>query len=276
MPFRSPEKIPIPAVERGPEKVENYLERISQELREAGFPVTKDCRIDMEAETFQKIYPQQEIEKDKRAIEELERKWEEEGQEKSGKNYGERLEKLAIAIFHKFLGDRFFVCHSSRYDDEKHTYTKYGVDTILFHKETGNPVCAFDEVADMEGRQYQRKKEEVLEMNLAGGGRLKYGLEVMSEKGKPTIRPAKLKEIPVFYLALSSEALKRGEEEFIPSSEESSEYERKLFAYFIKSIRQQIYGSEAEKGLKARELRLPPDLRKRLNLFEGELKKIET
>lgn len=278
MSFESPEKMFASSAERGPEKINNYLEKVSQELREAGFPVTEDCRIDMKEEVFQSIYPPHEIKRDKRAVEELKERWEEEGRKKSEKRDGERLEKLTVAIFHKFLGDRFFVCRTSCYDDEKHTYTKYGVDTILFNKKTGDPVCAFDEVADIENKRYQRKKEEVLEMNLTGGGRIKYGLDVIPQEEKITIKPARLKELPVFYIALPSEALRDAEEKFVPFSNDESEDERKLFAYFINSIRQQIYGSqqEQEKGLKARELLLPPNLRKRLNSFEKDLKEINT
>ncbi len=280
MPFGKFEKIPIPKNEKGaeggPEKVKTFVEKVmTQELREIGFPLDNEGWI-VESEMFQEIYSPSEIERDKRALEELERKWKQEGKEASERSYGKRCERLVMAIFHKFLGDRFYVCHASRYDDEKHTYTKYGVDTILFDKKTGNPICAFNEVADMSGERYKRKKEEILEMNLRGGAMLKYGLEVIPGKEKPTIKPAKLKELPVFYLALSPEALKRGEEEFIPSLEESSEYERKLLAYFIESIRAQIYGSETEKGLKARELLLPPNLRNRLNFFESALREIKT
>lgn len=267
MPFEKFERLPIPSVERketGAEKVADYLKReVFLELKENGFSVSENCQIDMDP--FRERYSFYEVARDQEVA--GRKKRERESQERVKKS-GERLEMLATAIFHKFLGEKFFVLRTSIFDDEINK-----VDNFLIEKKTGNPICAFDEVAEMRGPRYKEKREKVLERNLKGGAELKYSFEVRPGKERPMIEMTKVRELPIFYLALSPEALEKAEEEFAPSSKESSEYERKLFAYFITSIREQIYGSEKEKGLKDEEL--PPNLRNRLALFEEALKEIE-
>ncbi|MFH1780715.1 MAG: hypothetical protein ABH841_01825 [Candidatus Nealsonbacteria bacterium] len=54
----------------------------------------------------------------------------------------------------------FMVVRTSEYDD-----ARYGVDTALIHRKTGQIVCGFDEVAAMTGARFEEKKSKVLERN---------------------------------------------------------------------------------------------------------------
>lgn len=244
--------------EEGVEKLENYLEKIYLELKENGFPINEDCRINMAA--FKGVYSLEAIENDEKKIEELERKWRQEQPEREKKeSSGEKLEMLKTSIFHKFLGKDFFVMRSSIYDDVKNK-----VDNLIIEKETGNPVCAFDEVAAIGGPKLEEKREKILDINLKGGGNLKYGLKVEKGNGKKEIKLILEKNIPIFYLALPQSEIEKGIKEFNPLGK--SDYEKMLFDYFVKLLKFEI------SALKLKELRFSPDLRERLNLFE---KKIE-
>lgn len=273
MPFKSFEAIPTLSFERGPERVRNYLEALAEKLRKYDFPVTPDCRIDMEAEMFRKLYPPQEIQRDLDSIRELEEKWKKEGKKRE-LSFGERGERLVTALLDKYLGSKFYVLRTSLFDDEKHPFVIHGIDNILIEKETGNPVCATDEVTDIGGERYRQKKKEVLELNLRGGGMLKYGIELKPGKEKPEITPAKLRELPVFYICIPPNILEMVEEKFKPSLEESED-EKKLLTAILTSIHHQIYGFKGEKGLISRDLLFPPNFRRRLYTFAERLEEIK-
>lgn len=276
MPFESFEKISPPSAEKGLEKLKNYLERTSQELKEAGFPVNKDCRIDLE--TFKgKLYSPEIVEGDQKLVEERKKKFEAESWqrlERKKKWYkeipgneeersGAKLEMFTTALFHKFLNEDFYILRSSEYDDIINR-----VDHLIIEKKTGNPVCAFDEVAGMRGPRYEEKKMKILDRNLKGGVKLKYGIKVEASGEEPKIELAQERHLPVFYLAFPQEELERAIGEFNAAPAKTEE-EQKFFAYFLKSIDSQVAALNLE------EKKLNPVLRSRLNSFAEKLKEIK-
>ncbi|MCK4453744.1 hypothetical protein KAU51_00090 [Candidatus Parcubacteria bacterium] len=241
------------------EKLSNFLKEIAESLRTEKVPVDDDCRIDMDV--FKDIYN---VEKDKKSIQRAESKWlgyedlnEEEKRAEKLKHTGEQLEMLVTAILGKFLGKDFIVVRSSRYDDIKNQ-----IDNLILEKETGNVICAFDEVGESRGPRFEEKKEAILDKDREQGGVLKYGLKI--EKGELKLDPQK--NIPVFYLALKEGLIKKGVKEFIPSSEDKSDFEDKLFEHFKTSILSQISALLLE-------LKLNPEIEKRISYFEEVLKK---
>ena len=240
---------------RGVEKLEVFLREASSELKENGFPVEEDCRINMDA--FETKYSPETIENDKERIKLKEESWLT-GKEKAERS-GEKLEMLKTATFHKFLKKDFFVLRSSIYDDVRNK-----IDNVIVEKDTGNLVCAFDEVADTTGPRFEEKKEKVLERNSKGGGFLKYGLKI--EEGKVVLSSEK--NIPIFYLPLSDNDVREGIEKFTPSSEKS-EYEKKIIGHFLSLIDSQIF------TLRQKVFPLNHNLRRRLDHFEKKLKEIE-
>lgn len=241
--------------EKSVERLEKYLEKISENLNKEGVPVTRECRINLDA--FDKVYPREEIEKDKIEIREYERKWykglsESEIRKQKLEQAGEKLEMLKTAIFNKNLSEDFIVARTSSHDDIKN-----GIDNIVLERETGNLVCALDEVSEISGPIFEEKKKKVLDKNRRGDGKLKYGIKL--EKGRISL--GKIENLPIFYLALPQRYLEKGIEEFIPSFEKKSEYETNIFYWFISSIDSQI------KTLKL-EARLNKDLKQRMLRFE--------
>lgn len=249
-------------------KLTCFMKDIAEGLRIDRVPVTEDCRIDMGA--FSSVYSQSVIAENmawvrEREAEEYPGLSAEEIKTERLKRDGEGLEMLKTAIFTKNLGPEFIVVRASYYDDKK------GIDNIILEKETGNIVCALDEVADTSGGRYQEKTERVLDRNRkkhGSGGTLKYGIRIENNKdGKKRLCLDRVENIPLFYLALPKRHLRRGLKEFVPSFEKNSDYERRLFSYFITSLSAQIDFLKLEQNLN-------PELKNRLIYFEKTIKKL--
>lgn len=236
------------------EKIMDLQEKLSENLRAEGIPVNNECRLQISG--FKNVYPQDDIEIDIKIVLELQKKWSEEG---GVKKEGEQFEIIKTIIFNKFLGNDFVAVRSSLYDDFKN-----GIDNIILDKKTGNLVCAFDEVASISGKEFEDKKDKVLSRNIKQKGvKLKYSIYL--KDGEIALGPTE--QIPIFYLALPSSRLKEAINRLSPSLEEKTDYERKLFEFFISLIEHQI-----------KTLRLYPQveeiLSKSINSFEDRLKKL--
>ena len=245
-------------------KLEKFLKEVSLELKKQGFPIKEDGRIDMNQFRGRRYSPWK-VGSDKRALEELKKKWEEELPEgEKVKGAGEKLEMLKTAIFDKFLGKDFFILRSSEYDDVVH-----GVDNIILDKETGNPVCAFDEVADEAGPKFGEKQAKITEKNFKGGASLEYGLSIMKIGEETKLILTSESNLPIFHLPLSARHIEEGIEQLNPSLEEKSEYEKSLFKYFLSAIEHQIATLQLDRA------KLNFILRDRLDSFEKRLNKLK-
>lgn len=242
--------------ESGVKKLEKYIETISAQAQAEGLPIQKNGRIDMLSDQYRKVYGNNEVERDFQNTREGQANAEELHQERL-RSDGEKLEMLAHAIVHRNFGPDFVVARSSPFDDKKNR-----VDTIIFEKATGNLVCAFDEVSSASGVDYEKKQAAVQEHNLSGGASLKYGLRLDTTEGNRSIVADHVENVPLFYLALPKDRIEKGVREFDPDSGRQSDFEKKLFDYFIAAITLQIQGLELYSG------RLNPDLRKKLQDFK--------
>jgi hypothetical protein len=247
-------------------KLGKFIENVAAGYRKEGIPVGPDGRIDTEA--FRGIYS--DVEKDKERV----REWTERfhgnvsGQEIKEQRLatdGEQLEMLIHAIMHKNLGSRFIVARSSQHDD---IHNK--VDTVLFDRETGNPICAFDEVGDTKGRVFEDKQTAVRDRNVSKGGvTMKYGLTVKGAGDEKKIVPGAVHNIPIFYVALPQDRIQKGLKEFNPSPLEQSDFEKKLFEYLVLTMSSQIGALELYSG------RLDPNLVNRLAAFKKTITEIQ-
>jgi hypothetical protein len=247
--------------EESENKLKKFLEQISARLKSEGIFVTEECRIDMQA--YRGVYPEDEIENDDRLIKEYQKEWykgssENEIKEQKIKKTGEKLEMLKTAIFSKFLGEEFIVVRASLYDDIKNK-----VDNIILEKNSGNLVCALDEVESPFGQRYEEKKEKVLSRNKTEGGiKLKYGFFLEKDKdNKERIALGEISNVPLFYLVLPAKHVEEGIKQLIPDISQKSDYEKRLFKYFITSLSSQI-------DLLRLETKANPTLEKRLDYFE--------
>ena len=214
------------------EKLAELSKELAEKTRQEGFPVTEDCRIDMAA--FNGVYSAEEIKKDSELVKRYEKEWyknvpTEEIKGEKLKRSGEKLELLKGSIFSKFLGDEFVVVRASSYDDINNK-----VDNVVLEKETGNLVCAFDEVAESSGQRYEKKKEQVLGRNSESrGGSLKYGFKLeKDEEDQIRLVLGKVDFLPIFYMPLPERHIKEGIKQLTPLGEKSI-HEEKLFTYFV-------------------------------------------
>ncbi len=256
--MKGPETIGMPRVaksETGTTGLRKFIESIAAEYQKESLPIGADGRIMMSA--YKGIYLNVDADINRTA------EWR---KNDDSERLGEQLEMLAYAIFHKNLRSRFVVARASHHDDQVKK-----VDTILFDRETGNLVCAFDEVGDAGGIRYEGKKNDVLDRNLKdGGASLKYSLALKETDGKKEITLGNSEHIPIFYIALPKTEIEQGVREFNPSLTEQSDFEKKLFEYFIAAISLQIQALELGGGL---DLNLKRKLDDFKNVVEGLKKK---
>jgi hypothetical protein len=233
------------------EKLRKLLGEIRDVLKGQGIPVDQNCRVDMGA--FEDVYNSEELEND------LSMSIERRGSvEESLLTNGERLEVLKTIIFYKFLHEKFIIVRASFYDD---VYNQ--VDNLIIEKETGNIVCAFDEVSTTSGPRLAKKQERFL-INNINGATVKYGIR----STKDGLIRGEIENIPIFYIALPQENIDKGIEN-LTSLEEISDYERKLWEYFVATIKNQIARLKLERYLN-------PALMTRLSGFETTLEELKT
>lgn len=142
-----------------------------------------------------------------------------------------QMEMATTALLVKILGDRFLVVRSATYDDYN------GVDNIILNKQTGEAVCAFDEVHEGGKGELTSDKEKKMKKIARGeGAEISYGMNL--EGGQ--LRRAKMKNVPVFYLSLKREELDNllDNMNFDPGSQ-ATDVENEIFSKLLKSLRQQ-------------------------------------
>jgi hypothetical protein len=248
MPFERPGTEGVEE-EQGMQRLEQFIESTTKKYRAENVPITHDGRIDMLA--YQSLYPD--------VVEDLSRTREgqlnaEELRQERLQSTGEKLEILAYAVFSRNIGEQFIVARSAPHDDRN------GVDTILLDRETGNLVCAFDEVGDTTGQAYEKKLSVVQDKNKKGGASLKYGLGITQHEGKKEVIKTSAKNIPLFYLAVPKDRVEKGVREFLP--DKPADFEEKLFAYFVATLASQVTNLELYSN------HLNPDLKAKLTAFK--------
>lgn len=209
-----------------------------------------------------------EFKKDKHFVEEMDKKW----SRKSGQTAAEFLEerefrhgslweKAVTIVFNKILKSNFIAARASRFDDYAN-----GIDTLIIDKETGEVICAFDEVsAEKESEIDKNKCKKVEEKNESGGAKIKYGITF--EEGK-LIKGA-IDNIPVFSLRLSgSELIETLQKMNFDSLKKMDESELKLFDKLMLSMEKQIEGFQDIKIIKDKKDNLLKSLKKMKDLKE--------
>lgn len=253
-----PEKFGVSSIEReDTEKLGRFIETLAEHYRAMQVPIENDGRINMKE--YDDLYP--DVAKDLQRNREWEAEWQKQGQTVDRRETdGEKLEMLAYAIFAKNLGEQFIVTRTSPHDDRVNK-----VDTLILDAKTGNLVCAFDEVGDTSGAIYEKKQAAVQERNLKGGISIKYGIGIDEKEGERTIVRSSATNVPIFYVALPKDRIEKGIKEFLPEIEKQSDFEEKLFAYFMATLSAQVKGLELYSG------RLNPELKTRLASFKAVL-----
>lgn len=210
----------------------------ANQLRVEGVPVKDDARIDMEEFCRKNAMDEAEVYGDLAYIGGMEQEWQQapmgskpEHNDDKKLKQGERMEILKTVLFQKYLGRDFIVVRSSKYDDVKN-----GVDNVIVDRQSGNSVCAFDEVSvNEEGDPvFEEKKNRIMIKNAQGGAKLKYGFSVKDQK----ITLGAVNNIPIFYLAMSPDKIEAALQSF--DDQDPSEKDRAVFRSFLGLIMSQV------------------------------------
>jgi hypothetical protein len=208
-------------------ELDKLLREIAEKLVLQGIPVNSDARIDMEQyESFfsSDIDSQKEFLSNRDKVSRL-------GVMFKKDQLGEKFEKMKTIVFHKFLSEQFVVCRTSSFDDIENK-----IDNIILERESGNLVCAMDEVMDESGERFVSKRDKIREKNLKGGAMLKYSLKMSGRRVEKTLRTKKL---PLFHLALSKEKVLEWLKAPGSDIETISANEEEIFAFFLEGLSKQ-------------------------------------
>jgi hypothetical protein len=182
----------------------------------------------------------------------------------------ELLELATTAVFHKVLGEKFMVVRSSVFDDYEN-----GADNVIINKETGDVVCAFDEVRENsvsnrklredeveEKTRTEEKEEKIKRKAQKGGTRIKYGFG--SAAGK--LVKKQITGVPMFYISVEAPELDKLLEKMDYNSAKPNEVELEIFDKLLASLSQQTEMLKQEK--------IHPEVAKNLLSFEKSLGEI--
>ncbi|MBL7142265.1 MAG: hypothetical protein ISS83_01170 [Candidatus Pacebacteria bacterium] len=255
--------------ERGEKKdrireLKDYMKKMFEELRQEGIPINEKARINMD--DFRKTHGDSLVESHKARVKDLKKRFKEadigrnlsawahpKEEALKGVSTGEVFEMLTTSIFHKKLRKDFIVTRTSEYDDFENN-----IDNIILERETGNIVCAFDEVGVNSGETFEKKKNKVSEINrYKGGANLRYGIFLEKKAGKMELKKGNINNIPLFYLSMSEEEIK--------NNLDNPERQEESFYNFIDSVKKQI--EELKK------YQVHPKLKERLDSFEEVIEK---
>ncbi len=110
-------------------------------------------------------------------------------------------ENALVFLLYKIIGERYLIAKSAEYDDYFN-----GTDTLVVDKETGNVICALDEVHDNEKGDRHIKKIKASETTARhGGAEIKYGItfEKEADAGENKLVKKRLTNVPKFYMRIS-------------------------------------------------------------------------
>jgi|WetSurMetagenome_2_1015567.scaffolds.fasta_scaffold69470_3 hypothetical protein len=192
------------------------------------------------------------VETDEEVIEEFKK-------EKLG-DKSKQMEMIALSVLYKVLKEKYIVVHSSVYDDYEN-----GMDNILVDKETGDVICAFDELHNNpRGTRYDEKMEKVIKAAKTGGKTIRYGFTIENKK----IAERPMRNLPIFMLSLTDIQLNDAIRDVSLSTKGSPNKEEiKIMHIFIENLRFQL--EEIRKN------KLPDQISGNLNKFEQFLGRAE-
>ncbi len=172
------------------------------------------------------------------------------------KHEGTQVEMVITSILYKILRDKFIVTRASTYDDYEN-----GVDNVIVHKETGEVICAFDEVNDgVDGHKQDEKKKKIVNKAKKNGATIKYAFTVINKDGVPKLQKKSHQNIPTFYLSLTSEKMRKVLDKITFDINHISFEELEIFNDLLNSMKDQA-GMLKEQNLK-------PEINHNIDKFE--------
>ena len=163
----------ITSVEKYLEELKTPLKERAEKLREKGFPVSDDCRID--PSKFLAFIAETEIKKDLYRVAEQEKQWlmenslkkpTEQAHQRIIQKNGELLETVkTLGMNESWFSGRFVTVRTSKFDDYFN-----GVDNLIFDTVTFQPIAAIDDTTNL-----LNKKDAI--QKVQDGATVKYAAE---------------------------------------------------------------------------------------------------
>ncbi len=145
-------------------------------------------------------YTDEKIEEDNRLVNKKKKKF---SKEKNKNSNGEIFEKVQACFFYRMLREKYLVVRSSDFDDLN------GADGQIIERATGNIICTIDDSSTIDPDNIEEKKKKVLEQNINGGSKIRYGLTFEKKENSDDMEliGKELEGIPLFFLHVSEERL---------------------------------------------------------------------
>ncbi|MDD4902213.1 MAG: hypothetical protein PHE24_03675 [Patescibacteria group bacterium] len=174
--------------------------------------------------------------------------------EKRGLSMTVLMERSIAAACNKIVGGKFIIVLPAIYDDIVN-----GVDNMMVNKETGDVICAFDEIREYEGlhrgeagheegtlrkvhsdefaelTRREKKEEKIIRKAERGGAKIRYGFG--KEGGK--LVKKEITGVPLFYVSLAESETKRLLNGMDYVSDQPSAVELEVFDKLILSFEKQ-------------------------------------
>ena len=210
---KSPEK--SEDLNLNPEGLKNLgtlLEQVSAHLEsKLGIKMSPDHTISMDWFAETGYYTEEEVERDKEYVADLEKKFAHNDAAK-GPNHEKRhkiaetFEEAVPVIFHYALQAKgLSVVKATR-----HTDIREKVDSFILHGETGQVICAIDETNSNRDNVIDGKKlDNVIEGNENGEERIKYGIALNPEDERWYPSELKKENAPLAYLSMPRERVRQ-------------------------------------------------------------------
>ena len=248
-----------------------FSEDISKEINEEGGDkniVDKELRVKTAFFKGNDGYTDKGIEEDNRFVDQKKEKFK---KEKNKNSNGEIFEKVQACFFYRMLREKYLVVRSADFDDLN------GADGQIIERATGNIICTIDDSSTIDPDDIEEKKKKVLEQNINGGSKIRYGLtfEEKGNSGDMELVGKELEGIPLFFLHISEERLNELLNEMnydLNSSPSEKEFEifNELIDMMIEEKEEIVKGIKERSGKKTTENK---EVEKELNFCKNVLMK---
>ena len=220
------------------EKVRNLTEQMVGHYRRMDIFLTLDGRVNPTA--FRKYYAREKLENDDRAVTKSSNGIAEDRlgisrTDAVNENISSDFEQLVPILFTKVFGEKIAAFRASRYDDLKN-----GVDNILLDRETGDVVCAIDEIVISSSHTVEtyRKKKEKVRKRSAVGVKIDYGYQIGPDG--TAVPESRYADCPLLCLGIKRDDFLKVISRVSDSFTDSSTYDKMVCSVFLRQMIAQL------------------------------------
>ena len=189
-----------------------------------------NCRIKMEG--YESVYDESELQRIRDNLAKVEQKFGEESRGEDVNRKGFQTEMAITCLLYKMIGERFIITRTTKPDDLG------GADNVIVDKETGDAICAFDEVYENSAQEtnMEKKSKMVIDLALDGGTTIDFGFEYSEGR----LKRGRYENLPMFYLELHTSELEMLMDNMGQDIDEITDSEKEIFNKLLRSVARQF------------------------------------